>query len=428
MAQQFGTTFREALVALPPLQAAGLPEVIRPLGAVEEMFAAYAEAGCMTFSIVTKVRGEISHERLQAGVSDILRSHAQLGLAIRRGYNGRRVFTHSTERPPVTVLNIGAASWEEVVELELTLPFTDESALFRVTALVGGKENVLILTFHHGMADGLSGVAVTKDLLLAMSGAELPQRPDQTADTLEQCFGPDYATGLAAAANVKPPSFPPARNRWAAKRAQPPVVRSFVLSTEATDRLVARAKEERTTVHAALLAAMARARHSLRPEAYPAGGLRIMSPTNLRPHVSPSSPIGVYVGGAITISPPPTPSSPAAEAWAATSPWGSKPPTSFWGEASPTPSELVAVPFWDEARALGDELAPQRGREAALGLVMAADLQMRRDPSANAATKFMRTATDHEGLISNLGCARYQHAMRRLRDCRRVGTGIADMY
>jgi hypothetical protein len=262
------------------------------------------------------------------------------------------------------------------MENEVTIPFPEDGTLVRVTALLGtGGEHILLPTFHHSLADGLSGIAILKDLLLATSGHRPAMSGHAIADTLENTFGAGFQPALATTASGPPPPLPPARNRWAFKRNRDPTIQGCALSPASTQRLISRARREGTTVNAALVAALARSRYKRRGEGtYPVpDGLRVLIPFNSRPYAPPTSTLGVFIGALILAIPPPQ-------------------------LHVPTPDV-----FWAQARALGNEVHARKGRDEALGLACAAALQMGHDASPEAVMGFMRTATDHEALVTNIG-------------------------
>ncbi|KAK3935779.1 hypothetical protein QBC46DRAFT_453227 [Diplogelasinospora grovesii] len=349
---------------------------LRPLKGVKDMFAAYSAVGYITFSIIARIRGQLTKDHLQAGLEALQHCHKKLTLAISHSPNGRRFFVNSDKSAPLRVLESESTGWEEAVMQELVTPFVEESGqLFRVTALLDRVDNILILTFHHAVADGISGTILLRDLLLLLSGQTLAAE-EPWGETIEDWLSEDFIAAVTAAECAELPSSAVAHNKWAAKVKEASLVRSYVFSPEATARIVIKARREQTTVHAVLLAAMAQARYDLAPNTYPAEGLRLITPIDVRPFARPldrpSSRVRVYITAAITSSLPPTASD-------------------------------LSTRFWDEARALHLTVASSRDTSSATSLAVAAELQMRRDASPGAVTEFMKTTTDHEGRLFNLG-------------------------
>ena len=362
-----------AASAVQPQEEIG-PAFVRPLGSVEEMFAAYGEIGCVTYSMAARVKGDLNRERLEAGIDVLQRSNEHLSLTIRTDPSGRRYFARSTERIPLRIVDLATTGWEKAMENETTIPFPEDGTLIRVTALLGNEgEHVLLPTIHHSLADGLSGIAILKDLLLATSGHQPAMTGHGVAQTLEETFGPAFPETMKAVSSMPPPPFPPPRNNWAYKRDHNPTVQGRVLSKESTQRLIRRAKWENTTVYSALIAALARARYERRGEdTYPTpDGLRLLIPFNSRPYAPPTATVGLFIGAFVIAVPPPQ---------------------------LPTPEM-----FWTQARTSGQQVHSQKGRYNALGLACATALQMGHDASPEAVMQFMRVATDHEALLTNMG-------------------------
>src|SRR5690242_9574611 len=120
------------------MQKGAGPEILRPLGACEEMFAVCSNAGFSTFSIVAKLYGEITTECLQFGLDGLQECHQKLNLAIRQGSDGRRFFVYGEKYNPLTVMDSKSTTWEKATLRDLEIPFTPErGGLFRVTALLG---------------------------------------------------------------------------------------------------------------------------------------------------------------------------------------------------------------------------------------------------------------------------------------------------
>ena len=364
-----------------------LSNIVRPLGGVEDMFAAYSDAGSMTFSVACEVQGEITERLLRSALQSLQRRHKRLTLAIRQNGDSksRRFFVHTGQDIPLkTFSRSQATSWEKLVAEDLAEPFEPEKgALLRTTALLGGQglDNILILTFHHSLADGFSAMAVLEDLLFAISGQDWGGKESPWVETMEDWLG----SSLFAEPKLPlgpPPDLSIVRNKWAVQRTNIPKVTSYSFSEESTAIIARRSKEEKTTVHGALLAAMAQARHDEAPKTYPAKGLRIMSPINARTlYDKPSDQVGVYITSAITTSLP----------------------SDFTASGTAVPGTDGNPNFWDQARNLQQTVSSARCKDSVIAVATVAELQIRRDASPEAVTEFMRVGMDHEGLLSNLG-------------------------
>ncbi len=93
-----------------------------------------SRSGCMLQDCSETVRNEIGHERLHAGVCDLLRSHEHLDLAIGAATTaGESSCTVRSARDRVHQWGLGDG------RAQAHAAPTDKSAVFRLTALVGGK-------------------------------------------------------------------------------------------------------------------------------------------------------------------------------------------------------------------------------------------------------------------------------------------------
>jgi len=431
------------------------PGFIRPLGSVEEMFAAYSEIGASSFSLAVRIRGNLNRSRLESGIRRLQHSNGHLSLAIRTStsssQNGRRYFARSEEPIPLRVVDLSSTKkWEEAMEADLAMPFPNDGPLVRITALLGDRkkereegeeegerEHILVPTFHHSLADGLSGVAIIRDLVQAISGhhpstisghgtsrAGYESSPighfvggssggvsHGIGETLEHTLGEAFPSALASlTSSPPPPEFPPPRNIWGYNRCGRPRIQSLALSCEFTKRLVARAKGEGTTVSAVLVAALAQARYSLRKgEAYPGAGdgestdkdgdgLRVLVPFDARGYAKTCSEtsratlgvgMGVFIGAVVLAVPPLLPLSTV-----------STPRIEIPSETLP---QTQTQKIWTQARTLGTQIHGQKSLTSTLQLACSATLQMQRDATSREVMEFMRTGTDHEVLVTNLG-------------------------
>ena len=145
-------------------------------------------------------------------------------------------------------------NWEHEVAREFSEPIDARSGpLVRAVLMHAEASWILILSAHHSICDGMSLAFAMRDVLQALSGSKL--------ENLSLHFSQEAALGMC--------SRPRARMRRVEQQAkQPssptvyrssvsivPEVRSLQFSCALTEALRKRARQEKTTVHAALMAA-----------------------------------------------------------------------------------------------------------------------------------------------------------------------------
>lgn len=147
--------------------------------------------------------------------------------------------------------------WEQEVEKELSERFdTAEGPLLRVVLVQKPDSTVLILAANHTVADGTSLSYLTRDILMALTGKEL--------DLLEPQVSNDQTLGL-------PEDLP---SRTVEQVHMPnvkmdvvkPLISSHRFSESTTQHILERARQENTSVHGAICAAVLVASRKLRPE------------------------------------------------------------------------------------------------------------------------------------------------------------------
>ena len=272
------------------------PQEFRPLGAFENIFAAYNETALTHFTLMAELEGEISRPAVERALAQVQARHPLLGVGIRCGADGRRVFVRSDRPIPLTELPTGAVPWELAAGLEIRRPFdVEQGPLMQTSVRFEAKCVRMFFTFHHSIADGTSAVFVIRDFVRALSGERLGSFI--SAETLERRL-----LEVPRANPVDPPAKPhpldpAAMQRWGRGMNAMPVVSSRNFARDFTRRLRVVARFHDTTVHAALSVALASAFADLRASGEP---LRIMSPINLRDMLGMEEECGLFISGGTT--------------------------------------------------------------------------------------------------------------------------------
>jgi hypothetical protein len=179
---------------------------------------------------------------------------------------------------------------EEEMEKELQHPFGDESSpLTRATLFHAPDRSVLMFATHHSSLDGKSHLLLVQDSLASVAGEDL-------GEPLEVQPGLGQLLGLPAPAEygktLEGRSVAP--EEGAIVELPEVRVQRLQLSVEETEALLKRAREEGTTVHSALVAALTLAgkRYS---EKWKMGPVRCSTPIDMRKTLEIPDVVGMLV-------------------------------------------------------------------------------------------------------------------------------------
>jgi NRPS condensation-like uncharacterized protein len=336
------------------------PSIIRPLAALEHLFAAYSEVGAMTFCVVAEVSGIFSIESFRRAAGEVQRRHGLLRAGIRREGTGRAFFK-TAEPIPVQLKPDAGDGWEAEAARELNRPFdVADGPLVRFIGIRNSADRThLIATFHHAIADGMSAVFVIRDLLRALGGHTLMRFED--AESMDGLLGESLAEMLT----VTDLPFAPQRegqNPWATDVSKLATVKALKLDRDTTHQLYTMARAHETSIHGLLCAAIAKVANEL----VNGNPVRIMSPINMRPVLGGTEQCGVFMSAAAV-------------------------------------PHTASNDVWDDARRSREILSLYRGKEAAVAISAIATAELAIDNSAANACSAMWRYVDYDVMLTNLG-------------------------
>jgi len=254
--------------------------IVRPLGAFEEFLWLFDRTSSMHFTLTAQVKGHTTVSEWRHALDRVQKRHPFFSVFIEK--NGSEVANFrqgSAAAIPLRVVQGAdvAKRWEFEVEQELAIPFdTGKAPLLRAVLLLEEQQAVFILVSQHSIADGRSFTLVIRDLLQALAGKPLDPLP--VPPSVEELLGitSEFVPAKEAAAPV-----PSERPLGDVENDAHPKVRSLTLSTELTGKILKRAREEGTTVHGALSAALALAYWKINDQ-FSNKPVRVLSPIDLR--------------------------------------------------------------------------------------------------------------------------------------------------
>lgn len=271
--------------------------ILRTLGANEHVVDYYMHRNPTQFSLVAEATTPVTAQTLGTALRQLQQRHPLLAVAVRDSATPAAAFRQTDRAIPVEERAAGTP-WQAVVADEQTRPIPPEPGpLVRAVLVPAEAGGTVVLTFAHQISDGVGGLQALLDLVSVLDGATLvagdvpePQeellarqgvvtRADAQADlgtrqsaTAPGRTAPDGSTAAPPEADARmgePGELLPFTGRT-------PHLTSLALDSGLTSRLVARARSEQSSVHAALCAAASLAFHRGREF------VRVLSPMDLR--------------------------------------------------------------------------------------------------------------------------------------------------
>jgi len=256
------------------------PVSVRALGAMERFAWLIDQHRPFHFSMAMEVSGATTPGQWRRALNRVQKRHPQLSNSIRENQEGWPEFCSDGDRPiPLRVGYGNLESWARVIESELGRRFEPHDVpLVRAVLLYEPRKALLILTFHHAIADGMSAVYIFRDLLRLLAGEEIADLPM-----------PESSEEWARRSGIPAPAPPPAHgdavplapNRFRQEDGRNPLVHAHELPQGLSAAVRTRARIERTTVHGALSAALFLAGRELSRQ-WAQNPVRVISPLDLR--------------------------------------------------------------------------------------------------------------------------------------------------
>ncbi len=245
--------------------------VERKLGLIENLFHIIHDLGGMIDVNIARIEGEIETNILRKALDLLQNRHPMLRVRIIELADGAYFSSQEIKKIPLrTITKTIENQWLEIAEEELHQKFSDEfTPLCRITLLKSSLSNgisEIVATFHHAITDGLSCMNFIDELLFYYQKIAAKEKiSDAIAlpffspieQTLDQSFIDLNNIQKPESESVKKPPVP----KLIIETEAPPNQRRTrlvkrILSSETIFNLKQRCKQQKTTVHGALSAAM----------------------------------------------------------------------------------------------------------------------------------------------------------------------------
>jgi Condensation domain len=346
-------------------------ELLRPLGSFEHLFWLMDQSHPAHFTVTAEVEGEVSPRDWRQALDRVQARHPLLNVSI-EGAPGRVPHYRREQSAPIPLKIVEdddpGSRWQIEAGEELATPFNPRVApLARAVLVQGERRAALILVAHHSVADGMSLAFAIRDTLQAIAGSPLseltlPSSQDQILESLQVWNGMSVNDGESV------PAGPVSRIRQ--RDRVKPDVQGLCFSETVTEKLRDRARQERTTVHAALLAALGTAGRRV-SSSWQDIPIRLSSAVNARRELGIGEHCGVFVGAASTTF-------------------------------DPELYDLDAIPFWSLARDAKSSVAAGETRAGIAALVSALRDAVRNCPGVTEAADFAAVTFAREAMLTNL--------------------------
>ena len=286
-------------------------QLLRPLDAGETFFHQSDQVSSMNFVVLAERAGPLEPVQIQTALDDLQREHGLLQTAVVRDQAQQ---LHFQLRPQARIAlrccQIKHEDWQGHIGELLTQGFAEgEAPLMRCLYLeFANRHSILALCLHHSIADGRSAMALLQSLLNHLAGAALPAAAVQSLPAMAEVMPAAYrwSEQPEAAQALKPKVVSDYRRHGAMSPlpwldhtgpSSTPQLARLQLDTQTTQGLLARARSQATTLHAALCAAQLLATSRLQPE-LDAQVLMLASPVDMRKRLAmpvPTTPTGLFV-------------------------------------------------------------------------------------------------------------------------------------
>lgn len=248
----------------------------RALGAFEHLFWIWDQHRPNHFVLVAEIEGQTEIPQWRSALDALQARHPLLSARIEVDSGGKTRFAQADGRQiPIRVESLDATTWEAEAAHELGQRFdTGQGPLCRTVLLHEQQRATILFVAHHALLDGRGVSQLLSELLRIMAGEVLPRLAT---------VPPPEAVFEAELRNISLPEMSEGTRDSGFRTLSNtlPNVEGMTMPVAATKALVHRCREEGTTVHGAIGAAIIGAGRTLNEE-WSRFPIRIATPVNIR--------------------------------------------------------------------------------------------------------------------------------------------------
>ena len=348
---------------------------VRALGSFEHLLWLLDQASPRHFSLAAQIEGPTTVEDWRVALGHVQRRHPLFSVCIEKDRDSNPQFRQVPDKPiPLRVVQVGASQpdWLTELQREVVTPFDPEVApLVRAVLMHESHRATLILTAHHSIADGLSLTFAIRDTLLALSGN--PRDPLLVTPSIESVLDSTDGRPIELASSSEGNGLEETRpSVFRSQHGLMPSIRRLSVSAELTVKLRNRARQEETTVHGALCAALVLAGRQAIGE-WEDKPVRVLSPIDIRKLLGIGEHCGLFISAA---------------------------------SVSLKPNRGTA--FWELARCAKRQLAGAQTADGVTSAIHAIQQAVSKGLGVEAAMQLAAHGFAYEAMVSNLGNLRYE--------------------
>lgn len=248
----------------------------RSLGAMEQLFWMWDQHRPNHFVLAAQIDGRLPPEQWRQAMDSLQVRNPLLGARIVEETTGRPRFVPEPYlRLPIRFATLGELPWQIQAGRELLQRFdTQNGPLCRLTLLENDQCTIILFVAHHAPLDGMGVSKLLDELMRLLNGKYLPPKPTVQAPELV----------LADERRLLPtPALPTMEEVFYFRPLtdQPPHVETLTIEAEMTRQLVARCRDEGTTMHGLITAAVLIAGRNLHKE-WCERPVRVATPISIR--------------------------------------------------------------------------------------------------------------------------------------------------
>lgn len=266
------------------------PAKLRTLGCFEEYAWLLGQAKSMVIVAAATIEGATTVEGWKTALSAVQARYPILTACIRK----RPGFHPYFEATPGLDISLRALPFEtgqpvlDIYAEELETPFETGKQLWRATVLNDADRSTLVLSAHHAAVDGQSMVYLIRDVMRALAGENLGAQA-QLLPSLDELLSlpcSDFYTAPAILSEPAEPHAIPPKPRYRLEQVwlEPPVVAA----------MAERVRQERTTVHGAVAAAILFAAQT-RSDLWAGADFRYATPMDHRAMLGRGDDVGLLI-------------------------------------------------------------------------------------------------------------------------------------